>query len=118
MLSMRKTPLLSVSAPRPAILGVEDVYRAIAEFLGDTGPMPTTSEIVPIAATPPVETVSQRELEVLRLLSTGRSNQEIADELVITLGTVKTHVQSIYRKLEVRNRTRAVARGRELNLLS
>ncbi|MFQ6026395.1 MAG: LuxR C-terminal-related transcriptional regulator [Dehalococcoidia bacterium] len=100
----------------PFLGDASGVAQAVAGFLGDaqiTEPAPprtTSAELL-------LEAVSQRELEVLQWLATGRSNQEIADELFITLGTVKTHVQSIYRKLEVRNRTRAVARGRELNLI-
>ena len=55
---------------------------------------------------------------MLRLLAAGYSNAEVARELVITMGTVKTHTASIYRKLDVNNRTRAVARGREAGLLN
>jgi LuxR family transcriptional regulator, maltose regulon positive regulatory protein len=64
-----------------------------------------------------VEPLSERELEVLRLIADGRSNQEIAAKLVIGLGTVKTHINNIFGKLDVKNRTQAVARARELNLL-
>jgi LuxR family maltose regulon positive regulatory protein len=61
--------------------------------------------------------LSQRELGVLRLMAAGRSNQEIADELVIALGTAKRHTANIFEKLDVRNRTEAVARARQLGLL-
>jgi DNA-binding CsgD family transcriptional regulator/pimeloyl-ACP methyl ester carboxylesterase len=64
-----------------------------------------------------VEALSERELAVLRLLADGLSNAEIAHDLVISAGTVKTHTAHIYRKLNVDNRTRAVARARELGLL-
>jgi DNA-binding CsgD family transcriptional regulator len=63
------------------------------------------------------EPLSERELGVLRLLAGGFSNAEVAQELVISLGTVKTHTASIYRKLDVDNRTRAVVRARESGLL-
>ncbi len=66
---------------------------------------------------PAIEPLSPRELEVLRLLAGGASNRQIADELVLVTGTVKAHVLSIYRKLDVHNRTQAVARARELKLL-
>jgi DNA-binding CsgD family transcriptional regulator/pimeloyl-ACP methyl ester carboxylesterase len=66
---------------------------------------------------PLVEPLSQRELAVLRLLGEGLSNAEIGQELVIAAGTVKTHTARIYGKLNVDNRTRAVARARELGLL-
>ncbi|EFH80105.1 LuxR C-terminal-related transcriptional regulator [Ktedonobacter racemifer] len=61
--------------------------------------------------------LSPREREVLLLLSTGASNQEIANQLIITLGTVKRHVNTILATLQVSNRTQAVARARELSLL-
>jgi LuxR family maltose regulon positive regulatory protein len=64
-----------------------------------------------------VEPLSERELEVLRLIGDGLSNHEIAAKLVIGLGTVKTHVNNIFGKLAVKSRTQAVARARELNLL-
>jgi len=64
-----------------------------------------------------VEPLSQRELEVLHLIALGRTNQEIAQQLVVARGTVKAHTANIYRKLEVANRTEAVARARQLGLL-
>jgi LuxR family maltose regulon positive regulatory protein len=64
-----------------------------------------------------IEPLSERELEVLRLITAGLTNREIADELVIVVGTVKGHVNHIYRKLEVTNRVQAVSRARELKLL-
>lgn len=64
-----------------------------------------------------VEPLSRRELEVLRLLSAGHSNAEMAEALVIGLNTVKTHLKNIYGKLEVSTRTQAIARARTLQLL-
>jgi LuxR family maltose regulon positive regulatory protein len=66
---------------------------------------------------PLVEPLSERELEVLQLVSQGLSNGEIARRLVLTVGTVKSHVHSILDKLGVSSRTQAVARARELSLL-
>jgi LuxR family maltose regulon positive regulatory protein len=66
---------------------------------------------------PLVEPLSERELEVLRLVAEGLSNREIAQRLVISVGTVKTHVHSIIDKLGVSSRTQAVARAKELALL-
>lgn len=63
------------------------------------------------------ETLTRREVEVLRLLSSGASNRAIADELVVGLPTIKTHVSRILAKLDVRSRGEAVARARELKLL-
>jgi ATP/maltotriose-dependent transcriptional regulator MalT len=64
-----------------------------------------------------VEPLSERELHVLRLLVVGHSNEEIAAELVVAVGTVKTHIHNIYGKLGVQRRAQAIARARELKLL-
>jgi LuxR family maltose regulon positive regulatory protein len=64
-----------------------------------------------------VEPLSAREIEVLQLLATGHANKEIAERLIISLGTVKNHLKNIYGKLEVHSRTGAVARARDLGLL-
>ncbi|MFK7848267.1 MAG: LuxR C-terminal-related transcriptional regulator [Rhodothermales bacterium] len=61
--------------------------------------------------------LSNREIEVLRLIAAGMRNQEIADQLFISLATVKRHVSNIYGKLEVSHRTEAVALANDLNLL-
>jgi len=68
-------------------------------------------------AQPLIEPLSQRELEVLQLIAQGLSNREISERLFIALITVKGHNQKIFGKLQVRRRTEAVARARELGLL-
>ena len=77
---------------------------------GPTGP---TSPV----AQPLEEPLSERELEVLRLVATGMSNRDIAQELVLATGTVKKHINNIFTKLNVGSRTQAVAQARELGLL-
>lgn len=69
------------------------------------------------ALQPLVEPLSERELDVLRLLDQGLTNKEISRQLVVTIGTVKSHVHSIIDKLGVSNRTQAVAQARDLKLL-
>ena len=64
------------------------------------------------------ESLTTRELAVLRLIAAGGSNQDIAAELVITQGTAKWYVSQILGKLGVRSRMQAVVRGRELGLLA
>jgi LuxR family maltose regulon positive regulatory protein len=61
-----------------------------------------------------VDPLSERELEVLGLLATGKSSQQIAAELVVSVDTVKKHVSHILGKLDAATRTQAVARAREL----
>lgn len=71
----------------------------------------------PLITQPLVEPLSERELEVLRLLATGMSNPEIADELVIAVSTVRSHCKSIYGKLDVHKRWDAVQRAQDLGLI-
>jgi len=65
-----------------------------------------------------IEPLSAREIEVLTLIADGKTNKEIAQELIVSPGTIKAHTSSIYRKLDVANRTEAVARARQLSILS
>jgi LuxR family maltose regulon positive regulatory protein len=71
----------------------------------------------PVSVNGVYESLSRRELEVLQLIAEGCTNQEIAQELVLSLYTVKSHARNIYSKLGVKNRTEAVARARLLGLL-
>ncbi|HSM71615.1 MAG TPA: LuxR C-terminal-related transcriptional regulator [Anaerolineales bacterium] len=63
------------------------------------------------------DTLTLRELEIMRLICKGYSNSKIASELVVTINTIKKHTSNIYGKLGVSSRTQAIARARELNLL-
>jgi LuxR family maltose regulon positive regulatory protein len=69
------------------------------------------------SAAGPSEPLTERETEVLRLLASGKSNRRISSELFVSVGTVKTHVNHLYRKLGAHNRTQAVARARDLGLI-
>ena len=69
------------------------------------------------SVSPLVEPLSERELEVLRLVTAGLSNKEIAEKLYLSPGTIKTHVHNICGKLGVRNRTEAATRAKEINIV-
>ena len=69
------------------------------------------------ARRPPESELTAKELEVLGAVAEGLSNQQVADRLFVSLSTIKTHLQSIYGKLDVKRRTQAVERARRLELL-
>jgi LuxR family maltose regulon positive regulatory protein len=69
------------------------------------------------AATPFDGAFTERELEVLQLLASGLSSREVAQQLFLTVGTVRWYLKQIYSKLDAHNRTQAIARARELNLV-
>lgn len=89
-----------------------DYIRRLLQAFDAEGP---AGGPAPVAALP--EPLSERELEVLRLIVAGYSNPEIAAKLYLALSTVKTHVNNLYGKLGVSNRAEAVARANSLKLL-
>jgi len=89
--------------------------RLLSAFDAEPQPPASQEKVPPTGEL--VQQLSQRELEVLHLMSLGKTNQEIARQLVVSPGTVKAHTSSIYRKLDVANRTEAVARARDLGIL-
>ncbi len=89
------------------------VNRAIA----NASPVKTTVSNKAELYAKGLEPLSDRELEVLGLIATGMTNQDIADQLIVTVGTVKSHTHSIYSKLGVRNRTQALKIANDHNLL-
>ncbi len=96
------TPLLSKASRTSTYAG--QILSAVAR----RSPPPSTDL---------VETLSEREVEILRLLASGATNQDIANQLVITVGTVKSHINHILGKLSARNRTEAVAQARHFHIL-
>ncbi|MGZ6355578.1 MAG: response regulator [Ktedonobacteraceae bacterium] len=86
------------------------VNKIVAEFARLSPQRPSSSQ-------PLIEPLSERELEILRLLGQGASNKEIADHLVITVGTVKNHLTNIMAKLSVRDRTQAALKAKELGII-
>jgi LuxR family maltose regulon positive regulatory protein len=81
------------------------------DMIDRQGPPPTSTSRSDVYA------ITPRELEVLALIAVGASNREIAEALVVTVGTVKRHTNSLYGKLGAGSRTQAVARARELHLV-
>ncbi len=76
------------------------------------------SHDLPFCSDEPVETLTAREIEVLTLVAKGANNQTIADKLFVKEVTVKTHLNSIFKKLKVANRTQAVLLAMQMNLIN
>jgi LuxR family maltose regulon positive regulatory protein len=92
----------------------------IDRLLSHFDPEPQGISAAPGKAAPAgglIEPLTTREVEILQHIALGRTNQEIARQLIVSPGTVKAHTASIYRKLDVANRTEAAARARQLGLL-
>jgi DNA-binding NarL/FixJ family response regulator len=88
----------------PSVLG-----RLVAHYVQRPPPA--------VGRPPELDSLSERELEILRLIGRGQSNREIADELVISLATVKTHVRHVLAKLDLRDRVQAVVLAYESGLV-
>lgn len=101
-------------APIDPVIG-----RRILQLMTSPAP-PEAPEAPPRATAAPAEAsaLSERELDVLRLVSQGQSNREIAQHLFVSINTVECHAKSIYRKLAVRSRGAAVFSARSRGLLS
>lgn len=102
----------------------EELFRAVrAVARGESLLQPNVAarlinRVAEMARQTPEETLSERELEVLRCMSRGAANKEIANELVISENTVKTHVASIFQKLGATDRTQAVTTALQRQLIS
>jgi DNA-binding NarL/FixJ family response regulator len=102
----------------------EELFRAVrAVARGESLLQPNVAarlinRVAEMARQTPEETLSERELEVLRCMARGAANKEIANELVISENTVKTHVASIFQKLGATDRTQAVTTALQRQLIS
>lgn len=98
---------------------LEYIDALLTAFGNNQGVLNNKTEIVHNTSLmqPLLESLSEREQEVLQLLAAGQSNREIAQRLIVGLNTVKTHVKSIYTKLDVHSRTQALVRAQSLRLL-
>jgi LuxR family maltose regulon positive regulatory protein len=98
---------------RAAERGIQPTYagRLLAAFPEAPSRLPPSSPSI-------IEPLTERERQILQLIAEGLTNKEVARELVLSVGTVKVHAHNIYGKLGVSGRTQAIAKGRELGLLS
>ncbi len=102
---------IRVTSKGESILDPSVAAKVVQEFSRVSSMVPaTSSEILP-------EPLSEREIELLGLIASGSSNKEIADTLFITEGTVKNHITHILGKLNVRDRTQAVLKAKEIGLI-
>ena len=102
--------------PRYTAMLLEAIQTQLAA-MAPAAPPPQAADQAPGAVRAMADPLSQRELQILTLLCKGLSNQEIGQQVFLSLSTVKWHNQNIFDKLDVQRRTEAVARARELNLL-
>ncbi|MFC1923456.1 LuxR C-terminal-related transcriptional regulator [Chloroflexota bacterium] len=98
--------------------GIKPEYvRQLLVAFPDFEPEPADSVQGQAPGSELVEPLSEREIEVLQLIAAGHKYQEVAEQLVISLNTVRHHTKNIYCKLEVNNRTQAIKKANDLNLL-
>jgi LuxR family maltose regulon positive regulatory protein len=109
---MEEGPPMAALLKEAARRGIAPAYvdELLAAGGGFTGPVPKKQGLI--------EPLSERELDVLRLLRSDLSGPAIAGELMVSLNTMRTHTKNIYTKLSVNNRRAAVRRAQELDLLS
>lgn len=94
-----------------------ELKQVVQELITKLGKVAQAAE-VPTTPQSLADPLTERELEILRLIAEGKSNREIADNLFLAVGTVKWYTNQIFSKLHVANRTQAVTHTRELGLLS
>ena len=96
---------------------IPDCGLTLAAVAAEPGGSKKLAPTLPASNASLDEPLTERELEVLRLISSGQSNAQVAQALVIALSTVKTHTNTIFGKLAVTSRTQAIARAHELHLI-
>lgn len=122
LFQLSNASLFIPSIPADLVIGVTAVILiALGIYLG--GNM-KKDKVIEVAAPVSIDNgkiaslgISQRELEVLQLISEGLSNQEIGERLFISESTIKTHVSSLFVKLDVKRRTQAVTRAKEWRVI-
>ena len=107
------------AAERAALLGITDFDITLTRLLAELRPtwQEHSAADKRTVVQAPVEPLTERELEVLRYIAEGLSNYDIATRMFVGVSTVKTHINHLYSKLDVKSRIQAAARARALNLL-
>jgi predicted ATPase/DNA-binding CsgD family transcriptional regulator len=107
-------PYLAAAVARGRAADIDAVIKNTLYELNQSVENPIT----PLLSSPPADPISVRELEILRLLADGLNSREIANQLVLSVGTIRWYLKQIYSKLDVHSRSQAIARARELELLA
>jgi LuxR family maltose regulon positive regulatory protein len=108
---------LELGAPMVALLRQARAGQILPEFVSRLLALVEEHGSLRLQAPALIESLSLREQEILRLMAAGKSNQEIAAELVLAVGTVKKHLSNIFGKLGVQSRTQCALRAQELRLV-
>lgn len=124
LFQLSNASLIVPSIPADTVIGITAVILiALGIYLGGNI---KKDKIVEVEVAPAMEVdleriqhlgISQRELEVLELISSGLSNQEIGEKLFVSESTIKTHVSNLFVKLDVKRRTQAVTRAKEWRII-
>ena len=122
LFQLSKVSVFIPDLPQDTILGiVGGVFIALGIYLGLKF---RKVEVVEVAAKVEIDTqmieklgLTEREMEVLQLISEGFSNQEIGEKLFISESTIKTHISNLFVKLDVKRRTQAVTRAKEIRII-
>jgi LuxR family maltose regulon positive regulatory protein len=109
--------LLQAFSRQPSTVSPAYIEKLLATFGTVAHPLSREAVVDRAKRLSLIDALSDRELEVLRLMATGARYKEIAEQLVISLNTVRHHIRNIYGKLGVHRRRQAIARARELDLL-
>jgi LuxR family maltose regulon positive regulatory protein len=107
----------TIAAPPLRLAAVGGQWAALANRLLETLEADLNVEPQPVKVPDTGEILSAREVEVLRLIAAGATNQEVAETLILSLNTVKRHMGNILGKLNVTSRTQAALRARELGIV-
>lgn len=123
LFQLSNASLFVPSIPADVVIGITAVILiGLGIYLGGNLKKDKIVEVIPTVEIDETKIsslgISERELEVLQLISEGLSNQEIGERLFISESTIKTHVSSLFVKLDVKRRTQAVTRAKEWRVIA